>query len=99
LQATFFARIASFTSWFHQEDTFFSLFTTPSGFRPHIRAEDEATAALDSFTSPLRPLCIPGALGTRTTVSTKVFLHPCLAGPPYLFSRTNAKLNIRLPRL
>jgi len=59
LVGSLFTRTASLTSWFHHGFTFLSLCDTPSRFYPYTRAADEAAAAT------LRPLCIPGALGTR----------------------------------
>jgi len=46
LQATFFARIASFASWFHPRGYFFAIICHTE--YPHTWAADEATAALNS---------------------------------------------------
>ena len=48
LNASFFARISSLTSWFHQ-DVLFSLSpATPSRFRPQLSAADQMIADLNS---------------------------------------------------
>ena len=48
LNASFFARIASLTSWFHQGVLFLLSPATPSRFRPQLSAADEIIADLNS---------------------------------------------------
>jgi len=65
LWATLFAWITSFSSWFHQVVTFLTLFAITIRLRSHIRAADEATAALNNWQST-SAYAIPDFLRRRT---------------------------------
>jgi len=82
--ATFFARIAAFTSWFRQGVAcFLILFATASRCRSHTRREQDETTTQHM-------LYILEVFGSRTIrCPQSFFLHPCPPGPHTSFDRTS----------
>jgi len=95
---TFFTRIASFTSWFHQGDTFLPPVATPGRFCPHTRPADKMTTALKNRYSSASDAHSGSSRNKDGLLFAKVFLTYLFTRDPTLFGRTPSLARLSLAR-